>query len=173
MFYLPALLICAVVLFVFGFFPISNNITNFPNDPPEDLFKLSVDLNVTYPPHINRSVLIIIDALRWDFVDHSLMPLTAGLMREKGCLSKIIAESPTVTLPRIKALTTGNIPQYIDVLRNLASSEILNDSWLHSAVKKRLKIVFYGDNTWEKLFPDFFYRSEGTTSFFCMGLQGS
>lgn len=75
-------------------------------------------------------------------------------------------ESPTVTLPRIKAMTTGSVPQYVDVVRNLAASEVLQDSWLHSAKKRGLKLVFYGDNTWEKLFPGLFVRSEGTTSFF-------
>lgn len=87
-------------------------------------------------------------------------------MADKGCLSKVLVESPTVTLPRIKALTTGSVPQYVDVVRNLAASEVLQDSWLHSAKKLGLKTVFYGDNTWEKLFPNLFARSEGTTSFF-------
>lgn len=87
-------------------------------------------------------------------------------MTFKGCLSKVLVESPTVTLPRIKALTTGSVPQYVDMVRNLAASEVLQDSWLHSAKNQGLKTVFYGDNTWEKLFPGLFARSEGTTSFF-------
>ncbi|KAF7273552.1 hypothetical protein GWI33_013749 [Rhynchophorus ferrugineus] len=163
---LALLLVFAVSLFIFGFFPVSNNIVDIDTELPENLDNYTFNVNESYHSHANKTVLIVIDALRWDFVTPKLMPLTSSLINISGCVSKIQVESPTVTLPRIKALTTGNIPQYIDVVRNLASSEVLVDSWLHSARKGNLKIVFYGDNTWEKLFPDIFTRSEGTTSFF-------
>ncbi|XP_050296965.1 GPI ethanolamine phosphate transferase 2-like isoform X2 [Anthonomus grandis grandis] len=166
MFLYALLLLLTVVLYLQGFFPMSNPITAFNNDPPTHIGNISINTTAVYSPLVQKTVLIIIDALRYDFVTPDLMPHTMGLVTSQGCLNKVIAESPTVTLPRIKALTTGCVPQYIDVIQNLASSEALKDSWLHSAKKKGLKIVFYGDNTWEKLFPRFFDRSEGTTSFF-------
>ncbi|CAG9764693.1 unnamed protein product [Ceutorhynchus assimilis] len=165
MFHFTTLLLLSLLLFLYGFFPLPNNIGKFPNSPPNSIGNIVLN-NKTYKPHFQKTVLIIIDALRWDFATPALMPLTMQLTEKQGCINKIRVESPTVTLPRIKALTTGSIPQYIDLIRNLASSEILSDSWLHSAKDYGLKIVFYGDNTWEKLFPNFFSRSEGTTSFF-------
>ncbi|KAH1006187.1 GPI ethanolamine phosphate transferase 2 [Dendroctonus ponderosae] len=158
------LLVISLILFLNGFFPLPHTNYSFPNQPPTHINSFNV--TDQYRPHFTKTVLIVIDALRWDFVTAQLMPLAAGLMNSQGCLSKVSVESPTVTLPRIKALTTGSVPQYMDVVMNLASSEVLADSWLHSAKKKGLRIVFYGDNTWEKLFPNVFTRSEGTTSFF-------
>ncbi|KAJ8937864.1 hypothetical protein NQ314_011692 [Rhamnusium bicolor] len=94
------------------------------------------------------------------------MPLTSNITSHHGCFNKIAAETPTVTLPRIKALTSGSVPQFIDLVLNLASTEILEDSLIHSAFSKNKRIVFYGDDTWLKLFPNFFARYEGTNSFF-------
>ncbi|KAI9891322.1 MAG: major facilitator super transporter protein [Vezdaea aestivalis] len=75
-------------------------------------------------------------------------------------------------MPRIKAITTGSIPSFLDVILNFAetdtSSTLANqDSWL-AQLRKQGKhgLVMYGDDTWLKLFPQFFKRSDGTTSFF-------
>lgn len=101
------------------------------------------------------------------------------------------AHPPTVTMPRIKvelnfqfwvcspfgtqlvfcylfsqALTSGSIPGFVDVVMNFDSSALADDnlvSQLHLAGKQ---IVFYGDDTWIRLFPGHFIRSDGTTSFF-------
>ncbi|KAK9695853.1 Type I phosphodiesterase / nucleotide pyrophosphatase [Popillia japonica] len=88
------------------------------------------------------------------------------LLETDGCLSLVKVESPTVTLPRIKALTTGSVPQFIDVILNLLNTESATDSIIHEAVRNGKKIVFYGDDTWLKLYPNIFLRSEGTTSFY-------
>ncbi len=81
-----------------------------------------------------------------------------------------LATHPTVTLPRIKALTTGADPGFFDVFVNLGAPDQsqLSDSWLHRFKhEKNSSIVFYGDETWLKLFGrDMFDRYEGTTSFF-------
>lgn len=66
----------------------------------------------------------------------------------------------------LKAMTTGTLPQYIDILLNFQSVEVTEDSWLQRAKDAGKNIVFYGDNTWQILFPNMFHRSEGTTSFF-------
>lgn len=82
------------------------------------------------------------------------------------------ATSPTVTMPRLKAITTGSIPSFLDVILNLdeadTSSQLsAQDSWLaQMKAKKTGKLVLYGDDTWLKLFPDTFDRADGTSSFF-------
>jgi predicted AlkP superfamily pyrophosphatase or phosphodiesterase len=76
--------------------------------------------------------------------------------------------APTVTMPRLKALTTGSPPNFLDVLSNLdGSTSLLHvDSWLHQFKSAGKRLHFYGDDTWLKLFPDYFQQFDGTTSFF-------
>jgi ethanolaminephosphotransferase len=82
------------------------------------------------------------------------------------------ATSPTVTMPRLKAITTGSIPSFLDAILNLdetdkTSSLASQDSWLAQMKAKGTgKVVMYGDDTWLKLFPGTFDRADGTTSFF-------
>jgi ethanolamine phosphate transferase 2 subunit G len=82
------------------------------------------------------------------------------------------AASPTVTMPRLKAITTGSIPSFLDVILNLdeadsSSTLASQDTWLAQMKKKNTgKLVMYGDDTWLKLFPETFDRAEGTSSFF-------
>jgi len=46
-------------------------------------------------------------------------------------------------------------------------SEFLQEDNLISQMKfANKKIVFYGDDTWMRLFPEHFERTDGTTSFF-------
>ena len=81
------------------------------------------------------------------------------------------AASPTITMPRIKAVTTGSVPSFLDVILNFVesdtSSNLANqDTWLSQIKARGGRLVFYGDDTWLKLFPDFFDRADGTSSFF-------
>lgn len=75
-------------------------------------------------------------------------------------------------MPRLKAITTGSIPSFLDVVLNLdegdeSSSLASQDTWLAQMKAKGTgKLVMYGDDTWLKLFPGTFDRAEGTTSFF-------
>ena len=61
---------------------------------------------------------------------------------------------------------TGSIPNYIDVVLNLGSDQVVEDNLIHQATHNDLKVIFYGDEVWLNLFPQKFMRSEGTTSFF-------
>jgi ethanolaminephosphotransferase len=82
------------------------------------------------------------------------------------------ATSPTITMPRIKAITTGSVPSFLDVILNFAESDTTStlatqDTWLAQMKAKGTgKMVMYGDDTWLKLFPGFFDRADGTSSFF-------
>lgn len=82
------------------------------------------------------------------------------------------ATPPTVTMPRVKALTTGSVPSFLDLILNFAESDTTStlaaqDTWLAQIRAKGGNLVFYGDDTWLKLFPaEFFLRSDGTSSFF-------
>lgn len=76
-------------------------------------------------------------------------------------------------MPRVKAITTGSVPSFVDVILNFAESDTTStlshqDTWLAQirASKENARLVMYGDDTWLKLFPETFDRYEGTTSFF-------
>jgi ethanolaminephosphotransferase len=55
---------------------------------------------------------------------------------------------------------------FIDVVVNLNAQEMDKDSWVSRAKSSGKRLVFFGDDTWLRLFPDAFDRSDGTTSFF-------
>jgi ethanolaminephosphotransferase len=110
-----------------------------------------------YSKCANNGLLIILQRL---ISDGLAIPFTAH------------AASPTITMPRIKAITTGSIPSFLDVILNFAESDTTStlatqDTWLAQMKAKGTgKLVMYGDDTWIKLFPDSFDRMDGTSSFF-------
>lgn len=75
-------------------------------------------------------------------------------------------------MPRVKAMTTGSIPSFLDVILNFAESDTSSslatqDTWpAQLRAKPGGKLIMYGDDTWLKLFPGTFSRSDGTSSFF-------
>ncbi|KAK4055743.1 major facilitator super transporter protein [Microbotryomycetes sp. JL201] len=86
-----------------------------------------------------------------------------------------IAQAPTVTLPRLKALTTGSNPTFLDAILNIAedsqSGAALEhtDTWLRQLVKsgRHNRTLFAGDDTWLRLFPThWFDETDGVSSFF-------
>uniref|UniRef100_A0A4W3J619 Phosphatidylinositol glycan anchor biosynthesis class G (EMM blood group) n=1 Tax=Callorhinchus milii TaxID=7868 RepID=A0A4W3J619_CALMI len=122
-------------------------------------------------PLFGRVVVMLVDALRDDFVfgpkGREFMPYTRQLV-ERGSSHSFIAKArpPTVTMPRIKALVTGRIPGFVDVIMNLNSPVLLEDSLIWQAKAAGRRMVFYGDDTWLRMFPHHFVEYDGTTSFF-------
>lgn len=56
-----------------------------------------------YKASVDKIVLIVIDAMRVDFLSNESMPHVAKLLDSRyGCLFHSNVKSPTVTLPRIK-----------------------------------------------------------------------
>ncbi|XP_025933869.1 GPI ethanolamine phosphate transferase 2 isoform X11 [Apteryx rowi] len=167
-----------VALFLRGFFPLP--VRSLPRsearrDPPAEPAPPGSGMVSNWtkipPPLFKKVVIVLIDALRDDFVFGSkgkqFMPYTTQVI-EKGTSHSFIAEAkpPTVTMPRIKALTTGSIPGFIDVIVNLNSPALLDDNLIWQAKTAGKRIIFYGDDTWVKLFPKHFVEYDGTTSFF-------
>ncbi|XP_014210578.1 GPI ethanolamine phosphate transferase 2-like [Copidosoma floridanum] len=164
----------SIILFLYGFFPITYNEveTASKKDIPKFVERTRIKVDEVYKPVVKRLIIMVIDALRWDFVHGAQssqnMPKTTRLLRntEASCLYKTKVHTPTVTMPRIKEIATGSVPNFIDVVLNLGAHEIKGDSLLRQCKDQGHKIVFYGDDTWIKLFPRMFYRYEDTSSFF-------
>ena len=131
------------------------------------------------PKRYNKSIIIVIDALRFDFIkfvpdkDNLLlyqnkMRTINYLLHKKPYQSKLyqfIADPPTTTMQRLKGLTTGSLPTFVDAGANFASSEITEDNIIDQLRMLNKKIIFMGDDTWSSLFPDRFERSYYFPSF--------
>lgn len=64
-------------------------------------------------------------------------------------------------------LFTGSISKYIDVILNFGATKVTGDSLMHQLNRNHVRTVFYGDDTWLKLFsPESFFRYEGVSSFY-------
>lgn len=101
------------------------------------------------PTH-QRAILLVIDALRFDFitpyppnpsspVHHGILNIPRELTQKHPKHSFIFnayADPPTTTLQRIKGLTTGSLPTFVDVGNNFGGSSITEDS-----VLKQLKMA--------------------------------
>lgn len=141
----------------------------------------------TLPARFDRSLLFIVDALRYDFVTPPLFAsgnasdaeletvitqLAGGVPAVQDLqaahpghtlLSHFAADPPTTTLQRLKALTTGVLPTFIDAGSNFGATEIGEDNLLAQLRVRRsvngtsdAGMAFMGDDTWLSLFPDSF-----------------
>ncbi|XP_069737019.1 GPI ethanolamine phosphate transferase 3 isoform X2 [Phaenicophaeus curvirostris] len=131
------------------------------------------------PQRFSKAVLVIIDALRFEFARFNpakasplpyenklsfLHHLTTSQPRHAR-LYRFRADPPTATMQRIKGLTTGSLPTFIDVGSNFATYAIQEDNLLAQLVQNGRRVVFMGDDTWEGLFPNKFFRSYFFPSF--------
>ncbi|MCJ1435174.1 major facilitator super transporter protein [Xylographa pallens] len=158
----------AIWIFTAGFFPYK------PFLPGRAQYHGDVDDFVSNSP-FNKVIFMVVDALRSDFVysTESGFHFTQSLIRSGAAIPFTAhATAPTITMPRVKAITTGSIPSFLDVILNFAESDTsstlaMQDTWpFQLKAKPGGRLVMYGDDTWLKLFPDTFFRSDGTTSFF-------
>ncbi|PLW17035.1 hypothetical protein PCANC_09292 [Puccinia coronata f. sp. avenae] len=178
---LVGLQLLGVALFLHGFFPKHTPPTGYGRPP-----------RPAEPPPFHRLVFVVIDALRSDFMfdsNLSRMAFAQSLVRSGKALPyTAMAQAPTVTLPRLKALTTGSTPQFLDAVLNIHQAgdqaAILErtDSWLRQLIfssehqveaatpgahPARRKARFYGDDTWLRLFPaSWFTEVDGVSSFY-------
>ncbi|KAI0005693.1 alkaline phosphatase-like protein [Xylariaceae sp. FL0662B] len=158
----------AILAFAVGFFPYKPFLPGLAEyqslgygPPPE--------------PPFDRLIFMVIDALRSDFVylEGSGFEFTQSLISDGAAIPFTgHATSPTITMPRIKAITTGSTPSFLDAILSFdeadtSSTLAAQDTWLAQMKAKRSgKLVMYGDDTWLKLFPGVFDRADGTSSFF-------
>ncbi|GCB61298.1 hypothetical protein scyTo_0007028, partial [Scyliorhinus torazame] len=93
-----------------------------------------------------------------------LTPLATQLTYE-GLIDEIYGIQNNYNLILL-AMMTGRIPGFIDVIMNLNSPTLLEDNLIWQAKSAGKRILFYGDDTWIRLFPNHFVEYDGTTSFF-------
>uniref|UniRef100_A0A0K8SRZ0 GPI ethanolamine phosphate transferase 2 n=1 Tax=Lygus hesperus TaxID=30085 RepID=A0A0K8SRZ0_LYGHE len=169
-YYVCFLQLVACAVFLNGFFPYKPPLGVFSTteDLPSSVGKNRLNGKQLYRRHYSKVVVMVIDAFRLDFITGSdRMPFLKELLENgQSCMVSAKAEVPTVTLPRIKAIVTGTVPGFLDVIFNFGSSIMKDDNIIYQASKHGYNMVFYGDDTWLRLFPKAFKRFEGTSSFF-------
>ncbi|GAU16760.1 hypothetical protein TSUD_200030 [Trifolium subterraneum] len=143
----------------------------FPSSPNND--------SCWTKPSVNRLVIIVLDALRFDFVAPSSFfaeskPWMDKLQVLKNMSSsrpssarifKAIADPPTTSLQRLKGLTTGGLPTFVDVGNSFGAPAIVEDNFINQLFQNGKKVVMMGDDTWTQLFPHHFERSYPYPSF--------
>ncbi|XP_059089555.1 GPI ethanolamine phosphate transferase 3-like [Tigriopus californicus] len=129
------------------------------------------------PPIFAKAVIILIDAFKYEFALHddglvqpmhfqNNLPILSRLERSgQGKLFEFMADPPTTTLQRLKGLTTGSLPTFIDASSNFGTDEIPEDNILFQVNGQDLRAVFAGDDTWMGLYPNQFLRSFPYPSF--------
>ncbi|KAI0488978.1 hypothetical protein KFK09_028819 [Dendrobium nobile] len=130
-------------------------------------------------PAVDRLVIIILDALRFDFVAPSFffeekkpwmdkLEVLQKLASDEGMSSRIfkaIADPPTTSLQRLKGLTTGGLPTFIDVGNSFGAPAIVEDNLIFQLANNGKRVLMMGDDTWVKLFPHRFNESYPYPSF--------
>lgn len=123
-------------------------------------------------PQKSKILLMIIDALRYEFMTYNpdlldplpyqnKMPVISELLKDhpdRTRLYKFMADAPTTTLQRLKGLTTGSLPTFIDAGSNFANHNISEDNIIDQLRKENKKLVFLGDDIWDNIYPDRFMR---------------
>ncbi|SPO39931.1 related to GPI13 - protein involved in glycosylphosphatidylinositol biosynthesis [Pseudozyma flocculosa] len=146
----------------------------------------------TLPETHSKAVLLIIDALRYDFIApippisaahppdgsptwkpdphyHAKLTLPSELHAmnpPSSFLAHFLADAPTTTLQRLKGLTTGTLPTFIEAGANFGGmGKVGEDNWLEHFRLKAIRdgarndsagLAFAGDDTWSTVFPSIF-----------------
>ncbi|KAF1997247.1 hypothetical protein P154DRAFT_471438 [Amniculicola lignicola CBS 123094] len=143
-----------------------------PFGTPESYKPGSSEKGCWHPKTFEKAIVIIVDALRYDFTIpftpadtekahhfHNAIPIlyeTAAKQPNNAFLLPFIADPPTTTLQRLKGLTTGTLPTFIDAGSNFAGTAIDEDNLVAQLFNASKRIVHLGDDTWHALFPGYF-----------------
>ncbi|MED6205700.1 hypothetical protein PIB30_020139 [Stylosanthes scabra] len=168
--------IIAIVLFTRGFLLTRTELPYYSNssDVSESQCVYSSSHNNASSwtkPAVNRLIIIVLDALRFDFVAPStFFPESKRWMDKLEVLKdvvsknptsarifKAIADPPTTSLQRLKGLTTGGLPTFVDVGNSFGAPAIVEDNFLNQVDNGCIEHLFpslYEDD-WDVLISHF------------------
>ncbi|KAK9453821.1 alkaline-phosphatase-like protein [Dipodascopsis uninucleata] len=166
--------VIASILFGAGFLLRRAAIPDIANEIAEN------DVLHTFDRPFKHAIIIVIDALRFDFiggVDNEGIygkyteifrtPYTlVSTMPENAAILRFVADPPTTTLQRLKALTTGSLPTFVEAGMNFGGGVTEEDSWIDQALRAGKRIAFTGDETWTALYPSLLDNFGSNTSAF-------
>ncbi|KAF5392326.1 hypothetical protein D9757_001364 [Collybiopsis confluens] len=160
--------LAAIYLFSSGFLLSRQSLTNVT---------ACSDDSCTLQPTHKRALVLVVDALRFDFIaphpfipsrnsteysvnHHSILTLPSLLTEAYPANSFIFnayPDPPTTTLQRIKGISTGSLPTFVDIGNSFGGGEIEEDSIVGQVGTKGGDVAFMGDDTWMNVFPDSFH----------------
>ena len=133
---------------------------------------------------VDSMIVLLVDALRFDFAYYNLPNSIGKRLKQNekksnpvssSRLYQFIADPPTVTMQRLKALTTGGLPTFADISGNFGGAKVPEDTWVKQllqltnyrsrGLQSNAKVGFVGDDTWEDLFTNYFTESYPYPSF--------
>ncbi|KAJ3269239.1 mannose-ethanolamine phosphotransferase gpi13 [Terramyces sp. JEL0728] len=132
------------------------------------------------PTRYNKTLLVMIDALRFDFIKYepelktniphyiNKVPVIHEMLTTQprnSLLFRGLADPPTTTLQRLMAIVTGALPTLVDAGSNFEGASLKEDNILEKILKRNQRVVSLGDDTWDKLFPSGFNESHFYPSF--------
>lgn len=109
------------------------------------------------PPVSKRVVLILVDALRYDFTEYNpdiknpmhyqnrlpVIQKTVKKWPEKARVFRFMADPPTTTFQRVKALVTGSLPTFVDASSNFAAMELHEDNIIDQVSLNCIIMIFF------------------------------
>ena len=138
--YVAALHVIGIYLFTRGFLLSRLSLPTVSSCPNKNC--------TLYPTH-KRAVVLIIDALRFDFISlntpqppspfhHDVLSLPrelSALHPRSSFIYNAYADPPTTTHQRIKGLVTGSLPTFVDMGHNFGGASIDEDSLVKQFIR--------------------------------------
>ncbi|CCE63518.1 hypothetical protein TPHA_0F00310 [Tetrapisispora phaffii CBS 4417] len=171
-----ALQFIAIAFFTKGFL-LSRNVLDDINELKPSMYAANSSNNgFVHQQKFEKTVILVIDALRFDFVipvntnnsaynsnHHNKITTlydqfckeSVGKKQNNSLLLKFLADPPTTTLQRLKGLTTGSLPTFIDAGSNFDGTVIEEDNLIKQMYLNNKEVFFVGDDTWDALFSPF------------------
>lgn len=170
LFFFGVLQTIAIAFFTRGFLLSRNVLDDLSTCSDQSLITGSSDC--FHPSPYKKAVILVVDALRFDFtipVDdvkendsnyyyHNQFKVFYDTFinePENSLLLKFIADPPTTTLQRLKGLTTGSLPTFIDAGSNFDGDTVIEDNLLSQLFNNGKRIAFAGDDTWTSMFSPY------------------
>ncbi|VDM34093.1 unnamed protein product [Hydatigera taeniaeformis] len=154
--------ISGIFIFSCGFLLIRSELTN------------TTSVSQHLQPEFNRVILLLVDGLYTGLlpsIDNTTrMPFLRSIVYQhthskNHFLAHFIADPPTTTMQRLKALLTGSMPTFMDAGSNFGGSELREDNILKQWALNGKKICFVGDQVWVELVPNWFLESHPLPAF--------
>ncbi|KAF0976859.1 hypothetical protein FDP41_004154 [Naegleria fowleri] len=130
--------------------PSQTELSSKKNDPSQYSYSNRTYMNESNPFNI---IILLIDALRFDFYDQlPFLSILKSKYPNHTRLFKFVADAPTTTSQRLKSLTTGSLPTFLEALYNFNSEQVIEDNLISQLKHFNSNIVVLGDDTWKYLF---------------------
>lgn len=147
-----------IYIFYYGFFLTRFELTNV------------TEVSHKHPPEFQRIVMLLVDGLHAGLlppIDKTLrMPFFRNLISKnisrRHFLAHFIADPPTTTMQRLKALLTGSMPTFIDATNNFGGSKLQEDNIIKQWTMAGKRVCFVGDQVWTELVSEGYDIYEST-----------